>query len=384
MSTSVRDQTTAAFQDDDAHDTHEENGLTEESTIKHESHSHQTTPFHFQQAHIVNPFTTSPWLINSHGYEDPEHPPKRWREDRDDAMHLPTASAARQEQTGADEISFEPMADDEASEDSKVPEYARLKGVFWPGMDMFDSATPDMRRKRNQKKPVDVVERLEALSRDIEATEVVYSAEGVLQKARPITGFPHSSSSPMKNLSPSPKRQRQRERTRRKRKPLAAKDSNAPIKKSTNKGKRVRSRKAKVPADADDIAPVVNGYEHTNDHATDFQAFPALNTANFDYLNWALPFQHPEAEEEKLVGHFRPTISWPNYVSRTRSRSPRDSESTSAQSSAVAAEGSLLFAWDFLGQDGGISLVNPLFMGSTPVDTTQDDEDTISASPSER
>lgn len=77
----------------------------------------------------------------------------------------------------------------------------KLKGAVWPGMDMFDSATPTMRQKRNQKKPVEVLERLQAASEEIFATEVVFSGLGLFHKARPITGFPNPSSSPSKCAS---------------------------------------------------------------------------------------------------------------------------------------------------------------------------------------
>lgn len=97
----------------------------------------------------------------------------------------------------------EPVVD----EDSKDTDYSRLKGILWPGMDIFDSATPNMKRKRNQKKSTDVASRLEAISKEVEATEVVYSNHGDFHKARPITGFPHSDSSPLKGESlPSPKK----------------------------------------------------------------------------------------------------------------------------------------------------------------------------------
>ena len=41
---------------------------------------------------------------------------------------------------------------------------ARLKGDIWPGMDIFDLATLEMRRKRNQKKATSVIIQLQATS----------------------------------------------------------------------------------------------------------------------------------------------------------------------------------------------------------------------------
>lgn len=84
---------------------------------------------------------------------------------------------------------------------------SRLKGVHWPGMDIFDSATPDARRKRNQKKDAGVLERLENDSQDIEATEQVWSPGGNLRKEKYITGMP-SSSPTLAVTPPPPKRPR--------------------------------------------------------------------------------------------------------------------------------------------------------------------------------
>lgn len=76
--------------------------------------------------------------------------------------------------------------------DALANDAAKLKGVFWPGMSMFDSATQEMRRKRNQKKAISVLRALQATSEVVEPTECVFDAEGVLRKEREITGNPES------------------------------------------------------------------------------------------------------------------------------------------------------------------------------------------------
>jgi hypothetical protein len=68
-----------------------------------------------------------------------------------------------------------------------VSESTKLKGVYWPGMDIFDSATPEMRRKRNQKKDHSVVEQLELNSRDVEATELIFTPHGSFKRQRRIS-----------------------------------------------------------------------------------------------------------------------------------------------------------------------------------------------------
>lgn len=86
-------------------------------------------------------------------------------------------------------------------------EGTKLKGVFWPGMDIFDSATPAMKRKRNQKKDGSVLEQMMINSAEVEPTELIFTPEGKLKKQRLITGMVESSS-PIKEESPKPKRRR--------------------------------------------------------------------------------------------------------------------------------------------------------------------------------
>ncbi|KAL6156310.1 hypothetical protein ACJQWK_09786 [Exserohilum turcicum] len=68
-----------------------------------------------------------------------------------------------------------------------VSESTKLKGVYWPGMDIFDSATPEMRRKRNQKKDSSVVAQLELNSLDVEATELIFTPMGSFKRQRRIS-----------------------------------------------------------------------------------------------------------------------------------------------------------------------------------------------------
>jgi hypothetical protein len=80
---------------------------------------------------------------------------------------------------------------------------AKLKGVYWPGMSIFDSATPMAKRRRNQRKDASIVEQLETNSLDVEATESVWSPNGGLVKHKFITGLPSSSSPIMSPVQPS-------------------------------------------------------------------------------------------------------------------------------------------------------------------------------------
>lgn len=75
----------------------------------------------------------------------------------------------------------------EALDTMAVSESTKLKGIYWPGMDIFDSATLEMRRKRNQKKDSSVVEQLELNSQEVEATELIFTPQGSFKRQRRIS-----------------------------------------------------------------------------------------------------------------------------------------------------------------------------------------------------
>ncbi|KZZ88692.1 hypothetical protein AAP_04790 [Ascosphaera apis ARSEF 7405] len=101
----------------------------------------------------------------------------------------------------------DPFLDDSSFADSVYGEeelkQVKLKGILWPGMDIFDSATEQMRKKRNQKKDDSVLKRMEITSKTIEPTEQVFSPRGTLQVERVITGNPDDYS-PIKGETPIP------------------------------------------------------------------------------------------------------------------------------------------------------------------------------------
>jgi hypothetical protein len=72
-------------------------------------------------------------------------------------------------------------------------------------MDIFDSATEQMRRKRNQKKDGTILKQMERTSENIQPTELVFSPGGTLRKERRISGMVEDSS-PIKGETPIPKR----------------------------------------------------------------------------------------------------------------------------------------------------------------------------------
>jgi hypothetical protein len=106
---------------------------------------------------------------------------------------------------------------------------ARLKGDIWPGMDIFDSATPEMRRKRNQKKATSVIVQLQATSKIVTPTELIFDNLGQFKKERVISGEPNSADSPLRGeTTPEPDEPpvKKRATRRRPRAALADKDPN--------------------------------------------------------------------------------------------------------------------------------------------------------------
>ena len=91
-------------------------------------------------------------------------------------------------------------------------------------MALFDAATSDMRRKRNQKKDGSVLRKMERLATLVQPFEAVYSPTGELKKARHIDDL-EDASSLIEGETPIPKSKQTRSR---KRVPLAEKNPNPP------------------------------------------------------------------------------------------------------------------------------------------------------------
>ena len=73
----------------------------------------------------------------------------------------------------------------------------RLKGVYWPGMNMFDAANEEKKRMRNQRKDKSVIDRMEAFSATISRDEFVYNLDLNLERIRDVYSSPSVASSPV-------------------------------------------------------------------------------------------------------------------------------------------------------------------------------------------
>lgn len=109
-----------------------------------------------------------------------------------------------------------------------------LKGVKWPGMSLFDSASLEAQRLRNQKKDGSILELMEHNSIVVEQMERIYWPDGSLKQKRLITG--NVESSPLKEPTPPPKRQR----TKAKKTVLSDISTNAP--KPTRRSHKTRGQ----------------------------------------------------------------------------------------------------------------------------------------------
>lgn len=92
---------------------------------------------------------------------------------------------------------------------SSMVQSPMLKGIKWPGMSLFDSASVEAQRRRNQKKDVSILEQMEQNSVSVEQIERIYWPDGGLKQQRLITG--NVESSPARDSTPmSPPQKRQR------------------------------------------------------------------------------------------------------------------------------------------------------------------------------
>lgn len=98
----------------------------------------------------------------------------------------------------------------------KTDEMTRLKGIQWPGMDLFDAATEPMKRQRNQKKDARTFKAMEEASTATEPNEMVFSPSGTLRREREITGYVEEDDPlPGEWRIPKPRRDRRDTRDRR-------------------------------------------------------------------------------------------------------------------------------------------------------------------------
>ncbi|OBT77893.1 hypothetical protein VF21_03209 [Pseudogymnoascus sp. 05NY08] len=131
---------------------------------------------------------------------------------------------------------------------------SKLKGVYWPGMDLFDSATAEMKRMRNQRKDGSILAQMRTTSREVEPNEIIYNTQGELQRIRDIYDSSVEGSPVKSEKAPSPKK-------RRARKSKASSDipkPSIPDSKNVTKGGKKKRPAAKQKAAAVAVVPPVS------------------------------------------------------------------------------------------------------------------------------
>ncbi|KAK3939686.1 hypothetical protein QBC46DRAFT_436961, partial [Diplogelasinospora grovesii] len=88
----------------------------------------------------------------------------------------------------------------------------RLKGVRYPGMGLFDSASELQKRKRNQRKDESVLRQMEQTSSGIEPTEFVWTEDGEFQRTRDIYASPSIEGSPDRKFDEADNHKKKRTR----------------------------------------------------------------------------------------------------------------------------------------------------------------------------
>ncbi|KAL8375976.1 hypothetical protein RB595_007197 [Gaeumannomyces hyphopodioides] len=90
----------------------------------------------------------------------------------------------------------------------------QLKGVTYPGMAGFDAATPEQRRKRNQKKPKSVVQNMRESSESIEALECIWNGVGNFDRSRDIYASPSPEGSPVSRKAELPAKKKKKKQAK--------------------------------------------------------------------------------------------------------------------------------------------------------------------------
>ncbi|GAB7357230.1 hypothetical protein MBLNU459_g8210t1 [Dothideomycetes sp. NU459] len=272
-------------------------------------------------------------------------------------------------------------ADDGPLQDSPVGGPDKLKGIFWPGMDMFDSAPPEQRRRRNQKKATSVVQQLEAVSQDIEPTELIFTADGEFRKERPITGQPDPEASPISGEESPPKSKKAKRAPRKK--ALAEKEPNTAGRTSRKRQRRkaerdnTNSRAIRTAAEEDDgltyrvqKSKRKKGLAVYRDEEVSFD-----HPADMNYLT--SEFHHPaQLLGEEIDAADQTTGSNDPIYTTQQTYYPYQ---PSFHLNPLAYDHPVLPSWSYLGYDtnglGGPA--NALFSGTSQPDV-QDDDATIS------
>ena len=175
------------------------------------------------------------------------------------------------------------------SDAEEESECTRLKGVHWPGMAIFDSASPDARRMRNQKKDGSILEQMMVTSSTVQPIELIFNPGGSLKKKRQISG--QVESSPIKEDISKPKRQRAKP----KRAALQSTSTNIPQAMRTLQSHKANARARKLQTSCLGAATQAHAGQTSLSHA-------GYKTGD----NWSRAFDDDEADWILTAGDLGP------------------------------------------------------------------------------
>ena len=161
-------------------------------------------------------------------------------------------------------------------------------------MDLFDAASLEAKRRRNQKKDGSVLKRMEITSELIEPFEIIYSSGGTKIKERFIDGNVDSSS-PLRGETPIPKTQPPK-----KRQPLASVSGNtsrnARTKDKTKTAKARTMAEVRSRSKPSKLSRTVPPSSSAEDH---LESTPQFTSAVHDDLVVRLPLDHTSRRESR-------------------------------------------------------------------------------------
>jgi len=112
----------------------------------------------------------------------------------------PLRSGLRRSRSGT-EIAESIETSELNSEGLEIPDddgdLTKLKGIIYPGMGLFDSASELQKRRRNQRKDESVLKNMKETSAIIKPDECVWDEDGDLQRVRDIYATPSVEGSPV-------------------------------------------------------------------------------------------------------------------------------------------------------------------------------------------
>lgn len=288
---------------------------------------------------------------------------------------------------------------------------SKLKGIVWPGMGLFDAATPELKKKRNQKKDISVSDRLANMSEGIQKEELIFSPSGSLCKKRIISGQPQPEDDllpgeellarPAKVKKAPRKKPRDDKNSLDDKKPLKDKDPNAIMKPGLRLKAKKKARKQPVATtDAEtqednhleEKVPIktrcnkrkkapIDEAEEEGDDQMDMKEATFEQPAIMTHLTSGYQ-QAPMYIAAASMGFRAAEPTYMNMAGQSYYQFP------AGQNNPCSYDPSPLVSWDYFGYGMGSSIANPLFPGMYGGSFGDDDEDednegTISAPTSE-